>query len=74
MARQLKILADTVCEGRMVLVLEGGYHLEGLQESVLQVLDQICGHPGPVPSSGRSDLFEAVLANARTHFGDHWEF
>ena len=74
MARQLKILADTVCEGRMVLVLEGGYHLEGLQESVLQVLDQICGHPGPVPSSGRSDLFEAVLANARTHFGDHWKF
>ena len=74
MARHLKILADTICEGRMVLVLEGGYHLEGLQESVLRVLDQMCGHPGPVPSSGRSDLFEAVLARARTHFGDHWTF
>jgi len=74
MARYLKILADTVCQGRMVLVLEGGYHLEGLQESVLRVLDQLRGQPGPIASSDRSDLFEAVLARARTHFGDHWKF
>ena len=74
MARHLKVLADTVCQGRMVLILEGGYHLEGLRESVLRVLDQLCGHPVPVPSSGRSDLFDAVLARARTHFGDHWKF
>ena len=74
MARHLKVLADTVCQGRMVLILEGGYHLEGLRESVLRVLDQLCGHPGSVPPSGRSDLFEAVLASARTHFGNHWKF
>ena len=74
MARHLKILADTVCQGRMVLVLEGGYHLEGLQECVLRVLDQLCGHPGPVSPPGRSKLFEAVLSRARTHFGDHWTF
>lgn len=74
MAGYLKALADTVCQGRMVLVLEGGYHLAGLQESVLRVLDQLRGDPGPVPSSVRSDLFEAVLARARTHFGDHWKF
>lgn len=74
MARHLKALADTVCQGRMLLVLEGGYHLEGLQESVLRVLDQLCGHPGPVPPPGRSDLFEALLARARTQFGDWWKF
>jgi len=74
MARYLKVLADTVCQGRMVLVLEGGYHLAGLRDSVLRVLDQLRGHPGPDPSSGRSDLFEAVLTRARTHFGDHWKF
>ncbi len=74
MAGYLKALADTVCEGKMVLVLEGGYHLAGLQQSVLRVVDQMCGHPGPVPSPGRSDLFEAVLARARTHFGNRWKF
>lgn len=73
-AHQLKMLADTVCQGKILLVLEGGYHLEGLQESVLRVLDQLCGHPGSVPVSGHSNLFEAILTNARTHFGDHWKF
>jgi acetoin utilization deacetylase AcuC-like enzyme len=32
-------LADRVCGGRCVLVLEGGYSLEGLTESVTQVLE-----------------------------------
>ena len=73
-ARHLKILADTVCEGRMVLVLEGGYHLQGLQESALRVLDQLCGHPGPMQPSDRSELFEAVLARARTQFRSWWDF
>ena len=58
----------------MVLVLEGGYHLQGLQESVLRVLDQLCGHPGPIPPSDGSELFEAVLARARTQFRSWWDF
>jgi acetoin utilization deacetylase AcuC-like enzyme len=37
MAARLRALADEVCEGRMVLSLEGGYDLEALGESVRAV-------------------------------------
>ena len=34
LTRQLKQAADRLCEGRLVSVLEGGYHLEGLARAV----------------------------------------
>jgi acetoin utilization deacetylase AcuC-like enzyme len=36
--RLLMRIADTCCQGRIVLTLEGGYHLEGLAQSVKRVL------------------------------------
>ncbi|MFN8179968.1 MAG: histone deacetylase [bacterium] len=39
MTRKLRRAADELCEGRLALVLEGGYHLEALRESVEAVLD-----------------------------------
>ena len=73
-AHHLKTLADKVCRGKMILVLEGGYHLQGLQESVLRVLDELCGHPGSLRPPDPTDLFEAVLARARRQFGPYWKF
>jgi acetoin utilization deacetylase AcuC-like enzyme len=37
--------ADTLCQGRLAVTLEGGYHLEGLRESVRAVLLQLAGNP-----------------------------
>ncbi|HEX40450.1 MAG TPA: histone deacetylase, partial [Phycisphaerales bacterium] len=34
LTRMVKGLAELSCEGRIVAVLEGGYHLEGLAKSV----------------------------------------
>lgn len=34
-------IADTCCQGRMVLTLEGGYHIEGLTDSVKAVLKEL---------------------------------
>ena len=34
-------MADTLCAGRLVLVLEGGYHLKTLSESVKAVLREL---------------------------------
>jgi acetoin utilization deacetylase AcuC-like enzyme len=36
-------LAQTVCEGRLVCTLEGGYHLEGQARSVTEVVKRMAG-------------------------------
>jgi acetoin utilization deacetylase AcuC-like enzyme len=41
MARMLRALADDVCGGRVVLLLEGGYSATGLQEGTSAVLDEM---------------------------------
>lgn len=38
LAKQLSAVASEVCDGRVVAVLEGGYDLEGLRESVGEIL------------------------------------
>jgi len=43
MTRILMQLAREVCEGRLLLALEGGYHPEGLHFSVLAVLKELLG-------------------------------
>jgi acetoin utilization deacetylase AcuC-like enzyme len=41
MTRILLDIADTCCKGRVVVVLEGGYHVAGLTESVKSVLQEM---------------------------------
>ncbi len=41
MTRILLTIADTCCQGRFVVVLEGGYHLSGLVKSVKAVLNEM---------------------------------
>jgi acetoin utilization deacetylase AcuC-like enzyme len=43
MAGQILELAEKHCAGRAVFVLEGGYHLPGLQKSALAVLEVMTG-------------------------------
>jgi len=43
MTRILRLLAEEVCGDRLLLVLEGGYHLEGLHLSVMAVLKELLG-------------------------------
>ena len=46
MTRKLVQLADTHCAGRVVSVLEGGYHLESLSRSVIRHLTALRGDRG----------------------------
>lgn len=41
MARILLNIADACCQGRLVAVLEGGYHIQGLTKSVKCVLEEM---------------------------------
>ncbi|MGA3084301.1 MAG: histone deacetylase [Thermodesulfobacteriota bacterium] len=55
MTRILMQLAQEVCEGRLLLALEGGYHPEGLHFSVLAVLKELLGE---TILSTREQLFD----------------
>jgi len=43
MTRILKTMAEKICDGRLVLVLEGGYHFMGQAESVMKVIEVLTG-------------------------------
>jgi len=43
MTRLLRELADELCGGRLLLTLEGGYHLTGQRDGVLAVLAELVG-------------------------------
>jgi len=63
-ARLTKIimeLAELVCKGRVLVILEGGYHLEGLRDSVKAVLLELTGESDLF--KGRSILEEKIVSN-----------
>jgi acetoin utilization deacetylase AcuC-like enzyme len=41
MARHVREIAETFCDGRVVLFLEGGYHLQGQAEAVVTILSEL---------------------------------
>lgn len=43
MTRSILNIAETCCVGKVVLVLEGGYHLDALRDSVRAVLKELAG-------------------------------
>lgn len=45
LCRRLKELANKLCKGRLVLLLEGGYHLDALGESVADSFRGLLGLP-----------------------------
>lgn len=68
-----KALADELCDGRLVCVLEGGYHLTALPWGVRRTIETLLGlEPAPDPlgalSPGtRFDLGELVATYRETH-------
>ncbi len=48
--KTIKVLADELCQGKLLLSLEGGYHLEALSHSIKATLEILLGtSPGPDP-------------------------
>jgi len=43
MTRIMRELADELCEGRLLVTLEGGYNLNGMRDGALAVLTELCG-------------------------------
>jgi len=58
MSRVMVDLAAELCEGRLVLALEGGYNLQALADGVLASLHEMSGEGG-LPTAAFTDLAQA---------------
>jgi acetoin utilization deacetylase AcuC-like enzyme len=52
LARELKAMAEELCQGRLIFILEGGYQLEALSHGVLNVLYALLGRDEVVDPLG----------------------
>jgi acetoin utilization deacetylase AcuC-like enzyme len=62
MARQLVDLAGEICEGRLLVALEGGYNLQGLRDGVLAVLGELSGNQ-ECPGKVDEETLQAIIAS-----------
>ena len=71
----ISAVADDCCEGRMVVVTEGGYDLRAIAGSLRSVIEVLNSTSAldmlPVPD-GPTPRADAVIAAARTHLGEFW--
>jgi len=78
MTRALVDLADEVCAGRIAFVLEGGYHLEGLRDSVRWVLDVLTDEGAARraidPLEPPTPEGKAAIEMARSVQSEFWRF
>jgi acetoin utilization deacetylase AcuC-like enzyme len=67
-------LADKLCQGKVIFVLEGGYHLAGLQRCVIHVLDELTGNGHHSSQWEATSTFESALRSSRASMASYWEF
>ncbi|MDF1821712.1 MAG: histone deacetylase [Alcanivoracaceae bacterium] len=70
MAGIMQGLADALCDGRLVYVLEGGYHTESLACGVHAVLEVMAGKTPPQPGVCGVEEVDAAIAYHRDAFLD----
>jgi acetoin utilization deacetylase AcuC-like enzyme len=72
MCSALRALAESVCDGRLVLLLEGGYSLEGLSQSVHACVEVLAGRSDEFPTGSTSADAAAALAQSRARLKPYW--
>jgi acetoin utilization deacetylase AcuC-like enzyme len=72
---EIMALADETCRGRLLLVLEGGYHLEGQAQAVKQVILQLAGsRKAPEIKADLSPTTRKEIAPALEALRPFWPF
>ena len=69
----VKSIADAQCPGKLVLLLEGGYDLEALSQSVRACTHILAGATAPERATKTSAAGEMALRAAVEHHGAHWK-
>jgi acetoin utilization deacetylase AcuC-like enzyme len=76
MTMELRRVAEEYCNGRMVLMTEGGYDLRALSESLEAVIDSLAA-PSPEPkwpgSGVASDRGRAAVSAAKRALAPYWK-
>jgi acetoin utilization deacetylase AcuC-like enzyme len=72
MCSAMKSLADSACEGRLVLLLEGGYSLEGLSQSVHACIEVLAGRGDSFPTGATTSDSQHALAQSRQALRPYW--
>ncbi|MFZ7110718.1 MAG: histone deacetylase [Desulfatiglandales bacterium] len=77
MTRSILQIAEECCKGKVVIALEGGYDLEGLRDSVREVLKELSGmqYTDPVEILETADhkRMNTVLWRVRRVFKRYWK-
>jgi acetoin utilization deacetylase AcuC-like enzyme len=73
-SQTLVTLAERLCGGKVVFLLEGGYHLRALRDSVFKSLDVLTGQRHRAQTWNPDLTFEAVLGRSRRTLGSYWKF
>ncbi len=70
----LNALAQEVCEGRILFVLEGGYNLKALYEAVVCTMDtSMAPKTSPIKEKEQTDEYLSYREQARRVFSPYWE-
>jgi acetoin utilization deacetylase AcuC-like enzyme len=64
MTKQVVDLAAEICQGRLLIALEGGYNLRGLRDGVLGVLAELSGNPA-CPGKVDESALQAIIESER---------
>jgi acetoin utilization deacetylase AcuC-like enzyme len=76
LTRILMDLAEHCCAGRLVLVLEGGYHLEALAKSVATVVAEMAGltvaDPDRMAEAAEARKCDYIFSRCRPVHGRRW--
>jgi acetoin utilization deacetylase AcuC-like enzyme len=73
MAARVRAVAEEVCDGRLLLVLEGGYDLEALGESVHEVVRVLAdAEPIDADSPAESAPGRSLVERFRHVHGERW--
>jgi len=79
MTAAVKALAEACCQGRMLMVQEGGYNIVYQAFSVLGILETLCGKKAGIPKLWQDETyrepmhFEAKIERVRAHHRSFWK-
>ncbi|HUU00102.1 MAG TPA: histone deacetylase [Myxococcota bacterium] len=71
---ELVQLAEAVCSGKLVLVLEGGYNLEGLSNGVAFAIRALLGEYQPEPQDEDPGLAGPFIKATQQAHSKYWKF
>jgi acetoin utilization deacetylase AcuC-like enzyme len=70
---RLVAIADECCEGRIVALTEGGYHLKGMADSLRSVIAALEGDRVPAaPPEAGAPRGDAAIAAVKPHLEKYW--